>query len=63
MLTCNRALMANINSLTTVEIEQSINYIKNWIKSGNYRYDISLLLNRLKDLEERVSFEGANDEK
>jgi hypothetical protein len=51
-------LKGSIYSMSQKEIEQSIECIKKWINSGEYRYDMSLLLNRLKDLQEIVEFGG-----
>jgi hypothetical protein len=61
MITCNRALMAYIHSMTTDEVIQSIGIIKNWLNSSTYKYDKKILINRLKNLEESINFEGEND--
>jgi len=60
ILTCTRILKAPIQTLTISEIKESIRFIRTWINSGNYRYDLSLLINRLKDLEEIQDFGGIN---
>jgi len=52
-----QALMRPINSFTLEEIDEAIMYIQRLIDSKRFSYDLTILTNRMHDLQERKEFE------
>ena len=55
-----QALMRPINSLNPEQVVEAISQIQALIDSKRYPYDLTVLTERLKDLQERKDFEDAN---
>jgi hypothetical protein len=52
-----QALMRPINSFTLAEVDEAIMHIQKLLDSKRFSYDLTILTNRLRDLQERKEFE------
>jgi len=52
----NQSIMRPITVMSNDQIKKSIYYIEQLIESKRFRFDLKLLTNRLKELEEQLDF-------
>jgi len=56
-----QALMLPINTFTYTQVLEAIDLIQGLLDSKRFSYDLNILTNRLRDLQERKEFEDASN--